>query len=115
MNEADYWVSLEFRVTAELAGIEQCQKLSLWCDGVTPASYEFQPSGSRIRGTAWICPGSDQQEWQFTLTFDGGPTDRESVDWQALLPQDDVTHWLVLDFAKRHIEIEPRAAITDLS
>ncbi len=115
MDEADYWPSLEYRVTSELAGIKECVRLGLWCDGFIAHSYNFDSNLPCIQGVAWICPGQAQQEWRFTLILVGRPGDRESVDWAMQLPPEDVTKWMVLDFEKRFIEIEPGVAVDDAS
>jgi len=38
MDEAHYWLSLEFRVSDELALMSQNHLRYLWCDGFTPSS-----------------------------------------------------------------------------
>lgn len=100
-------------MTAELAGIEECRSRALWCDGFIPDDYEFKLDRPIIRGSAWICPGSEQQEWRFTLVLDGAPSARRHIDWEALLPQEDATQWLFLDYEKRHIHLDPGAAVDD--
>ncbi len=115
MHEADYWPSLEYRLAREFAGIEECVRLGLWCDGFIPQSYDFDSSPPCIQGTAWICPGQAQQEWRFSVMLVGVPGDRESVDWTMQLPPEGVTKWMVLDFEQRFIEIEPGVAVDDAS
>ena len=39
----------------------------LWCDGFTPERYLLHGSEPRITGRAWICHGTRQDEWKFTL------------------------------------------------
>jgi hypothetical protein len=100
-------------VCRELSGIEQFQKLRLWCDGFIPEGYELGSAPPCIRGVAWICPGAHQERWQFTLLLNQQPACREDIDWDAQLPADCVTKWLALDFETRHIDMQPGAAVAD--
>lgn len=115
MNESDYWSQLEFRLTREFEGIEQCRRLGLWCDGFIPHSYDLAATRPCIHGVAWICPGQDQQKWRFTLVLDGSPDSRENIEWSKQLPPENVTRWMVLDFDRRFIEVEPGVAVPDAS
>lgn len=113
MDEAEFWGRLEYRVCREFNGIVEFQKLGLWCDGFAPGDYDLNETPPRIRGVAWICPGQDQQSWQFTLVVNQVAVRREMTDWGALLPAENVTKWLSLDFEAKHIELEPGAAVPD--
>lgn len=113
MDEAEYWSSLEYRVCREFDGIEQCRALRLWCDGFIPFQYELDGELPSIRGVAWICPGQDQQRWEFTLRLNQQPASREDIVWDALLPAEGVTQWLALDFRAKHIEMVPGEAVAD--
>ena len=115
MIEAEYWLDLEMRVTAEFAGIDECRRLGLWCDGFIPDAYHLQEAQARVEGTAWICAGEEQQPWRFTLLLPHGVPSLEAIDWAALLPGDDVTRWLHLDFERRHLEMEPGVAVEEAS
>ena len=44
MNEADYWVSLEFRVCREFAGMPEKLLRGLWCDGFVPDRRSVLPN-----------------------------------------------------------------------
>ncbi len=107
MSEADYWVSLEFRVCREFAGMEECRKLGLWCDGITPYGYAFELDRPVVTGSAWIGVRRSMDEWSMTLVPPGQPGARFGVDWDSLLPPDGVTGWLTVDLEGQHIEIEP--------
>jgi len=113
MDEASYWEHLEFRVCAELAGIEECRRRGLWCDGFIPGQFDLKGDPPCIRGTAWVCPGEQQEAWDFTLLLGKPRANRDAIPWAALLPPDGVTKWLRLDFAKRQIEIDPGGAVRD--
>ena len=118
LDEATYWTLLMFRLCGEFAGIEDCKRLGLWCDGLVPDAYDLAETPACIRGVAWI--GYDlgrgsQEEWRFTLVLDGAPKSPQAIEWSTQLPPDDVTRWMVLDFDQRVVEIEPAAAVSDAS
>lgn len=113
MSEADYWVSLEYRVCRELAGMPENHLRCLWCDGFVPALYLLDGSMPRITGRAWICNGRRQAEWDFTLLLPHPVKSWDEVDWASLLPPEDVTHWLAVDQRGKRIEIDPAAAVPD--
>jgi hypothetical protein len=114
MGEADYWVSLEYRICREFEGMRNWDLRHLWCDGVNPERYNLSGQQPRISGRAWICHGNRQAEWTFTLRLPCPVNSREEIDWQSLLPPENVTRWLALDQETRHIEIEPGVAVADL-
>src|SRR5687768_12433742 len=114
MDEADYWVCLEYRVSREFAGMADWDLRHYWCDGFTPERYHLGDSEPRITGRAWVCYGQyPQEQWPFTL-FLGRPVgSRSEIDWRALLPAEDVTRWLALDIPGQRLQIEPAAAVPD--
>jgi hypothetical protein len=114
MGEADYWASLEYRVSREFGGMADFDLRHFWCDGFMPADYHLTGSDPRITGRAWVCFGQHpQQQWEFTL-FLGRPFgSREEIDWPSLLPPEGVTRWLAIDRAGARLQIEPAAAVPD--
>lgn len=114
MHERDYWASLEYRVTHELAGMSDRDVRSLWCDGFIAESYHFDGKRPHITGRAWIGRGPrEQTEWRFTLLLPKDVRSRESIDWSAILPPDNATRWLALDRNARHMEIDPAVTTDD--
>lgn len=111
MKEKDYWVALEFRVCAEMDGIEECQEKGLWCDGFLPCDYQLDSLEPSVRGRAWICLGEQQQSWEFKLELPPGTRDQNSIDWEYLIPPPSVTQWMSLDFEARRIDLNPMAAV----
>jgi hypothetical protein len=111
VTESDYWGRLEYRVTSELAGIDEYRRLGLWCDGFIPDVYELEVDVPQVSGTAWVCPGQDQQAWRFALLLPARCMGREAINWASLLPADDETGWLTLDLEGRYLEVEPGAAV----
>ncbi len=114
MSEADFWVSLEFRLGHEFAGLPERRYRYFWCDGFEPSEYELAGPSPRITGWCWICNGPRQAEWQFALLLPRPVGSREEIDWPSLLPPPNVTRWMALDEGRRSIEIEPAAAVPDL-
>ena len=120
MTEDDFWVHLEYRVSAEFGGLDQPDLRRLWCDGFVPEDYALGGSDPTIRGHAWIGLGrvrgsrvEGQERWEFVLHLGPQATDRTSIDWSALLPPIDVTAWLVPDPVTKRLDMEPAAAIPD--
>jgi hypothetical protein len=113
VDEAEYWASLEYRVCREFAGMRDNHLRYLWCDGFLPARYVLDPPTPRITGTAWICNGSRQAEWAFTLLLPHPVQSPQEIAWEALLPPENVTRWLALDLMGQRIEIEPPAGVRD--
>lgn len=114
MNEADYWSHLEYRISRELGGLREKGRGILWCDGVMPEVFELDGPRPRLLGRAY-CGEGGQDEWTFELLLPQCYQSREAIDWQALLPPDDVTRWLYFDRERRFLQIEPAAAVHDFS
>ena len=67
MSETYFWVSLEFRLCREFAGLpERCYQY-FWCDGLIPSQYLLDGPSPQITGRCWICNGPLQDEWEFAL------------------------------------------------
>ena len=62
MVERDFWVSLEFRISREFAGLPDRRHRHFWCDGFVPREYLFDEVMPRIIGAVWICNGSAQDQ-----------------------------------------------------
>jgi len=115
MDEARYWLSLEFRVSDELAQMSQNHLRYLWCDGFTPQQYLLTGPEPHIKGLAWICNGPRQDEWEFVLFLPHPVGSQGEIDWASMLPPENVTRWLALDQHRKRIEIEPGAAVLDFT
>src|SRR5262245_54400936 len=113
MSESDYWLELEYRVSAEFAEMADNRLRFLWCDGFTPLEYLLDDSLPRITGRTWICNGPKQEEFDFTLFLKALVDSRADVDWSALIPPTGVTRWIAVDVASRRIQFDPRAAVPD--
>jgi hypothetical protein len=113
VSEDDFWPALEYRVSREFGGIPDNQLRCLWCDGFIPSYYRLGEPDPRIEGRAWICRGSEQAEWEFTLFLPRPIGSREGIPWASLLPPENVTRWLALDRVGKRIQIEPAVAVPD--
>jgi hypothetical protein len=115
MGEADFWVSLEYCLCDEFAGLPERRYQYFWCDGFIPGGYHLGGPSPRITGQCWICNGPRQAEWAFALLLPRPFGSREEIDWASLLPPKDVTRWMAFDEGRRCIEIEPAVAVPDLA
>jgi hypothetical protein len=115
MTEADFWVSLEFRLCDEFAGLRQRHQRSFWCDGFIPMGYVLDGRSPQIIGRCWICQGQRQSQWKFALLLPRRFASRDAIDWASLLPPDGTTRWMAFDEDRHYIEIEPAVAVPDLA
>src|SRR4051812_15763049 len=114
MSESDYWLALEFRLCGEFPGFAEKELRRYWCDGISPYEYVLaDPQRPRITGRATLVYVQDYQEWKFTLLLPRPVASREEIDWQSLLPPDNMTRWLWLDPFHKRLEIEPGVAVPD--
>jgi hypothetical protein len=112
VEEADFWVRLEFRICAELQGFDNEQLRRNWCDGLVAEEYDLPSPQACIRGRAW-CGPNGQEPWQFTLLIDPNTRARTDIDWSALLPGDRLTGWLSPDPQRRTLTIDPLGGSPD--
>jgi hypothetical protein len=110
--EKDFWIALEFRICAELAGFNDKYLRRHWCDGLIPVDYDLRADEPCIRGTAF-CGPSGQERWRFTLLIGSGANSPAEIDWTSLLPPDDVTGWLSPHPHERTMILDPRSAYPD--
>jgi hypothetical protein len=115
MSKADYWPSLEFRLSREFAGLSEGRYRNFWCDGFSPSNYVLDGPSPRITGMCSICQEDEQVEWTFALLLPRLVASREQIDWRSLLPPENTTRWMGFDERRRYIEIDPAAAVPDVS
>jgi hypothetical protein len=115
VNETDFWVTLEYRLCHEFKGMLDRNLRHLWCDGFIPEQYVLGGPEPCITGHAWICLGARQEQWKFTLFLPQPVASAEEIDWRSLLPPENVTGWLALNQLEKRIQIEPSAAVPDLT
>jgi hypothetical protein len=113
VNEEDFWVRLEFRISGEFARFADRALRGNWCDGLIPEVYDLAGSSPLVRGRAYA-GRSGQERWTFELLLGehtaGATTE---IDWAALVPADDVTGWLTPHLERRHLKIDPGSAVPD--
>ena len=114
MDEASFWDALEYRVSREMAGVAECRRLGMWCDGFLAQRDDFDAVPGRILGRVWIGLGPRNQEsWTFRLLLPASVSSRDRIRWPALLPEDGDTQWLGLDMARKHLIVAPADAVGD--
>jgi hypothetical protein len=97
------------RVTRELAGMRDRELRSWWCDGFIPEAFEVVGERCRITGKVWMASGPRSQEiWSFAVYL-GPARSRDGIDWPTVLPADDMTGWLSLDFETKLMKVNPFA------
>src|SRR5687768_16326717 len=115
MDESAFWLELEHRVSREFEGMRGSDNVlrSFWCDGLVPAQYRIDEADPRITGLAWIVRDQDQQEWEFILFLPHSCASREEIEWEKLLPAENMTKWMAVDRETKRIQFEPTAAKPD--
>ena len=113
MDESRFWPALEYRVCREMAGVEECASLSMWCDGFVPYLEDIEVHTNRIEGRVWIGFGRRQESWTFELLLSDPIARREQIRWADLLPAEDVTRWLSVDHGRKHLVVAPGDAAPD--
>ncbi|GIF45632.1 hypothetical protein DFJ67_0734 [Asanoa ferruginea] len=112
MDEAEFWLRLELRVSAEFRGFEDRHLRRHWCDGLIAEEYELTGAPPCVRGAAW-CGASGQERWRFVLFVDPAARSRAEIDWSALLPDNRATGWLSVDPANKTFVMDPLSGYPD--
>jgi len=61
----------------------------------------------------WLAFAQGRQEcWRFIVHL-GAARPRETIDWPLMLPGEDCTGWLALDFETQFMKVNPQAAYAD--
>lgn len=111
LDEAGFWEALEYRVSHALAGVEECARLGMWCDGFIAHAFELEASPKRIFGQAWVCFGSRQERWTFELLLPDDVERPDAIVWSTLLPAATATCWLTIDREGKHLVVAPADAV----
>ncbi len=104
MTEDDFWSNLEFRICRELRGMEDRALSDMWCDGLGGYFIRPQKRANHIEGTIWICKDG-QTEMRFTMTLPNGVSTIKEINWNDLLPTEEMTDWLAIDVKNKHVTI----------
>ncbi len=114
MTEDEFWSALEFRLCREFRGLREPGLSALWCDGIRGEGFLFNDPLPRIIGFAWICHGDQQERWRMELLLPPSMSVYELIDWEKILPAENMTRWLACDRQKKYLQIEPSVAVPDL-
>jgi hypothetical protein len=80
----------------------------MWCDGFIPETFEVLNGELLVLGHVWLgWDGKHQEKWGFSLHAGDKATNRAEIDWPGLLPGDDVTGWLSLDWVNHAVVVRP--------
>ena len=112
MDEASFWPALEYRVSREMAGVDECARTGMWCDGFIAHAVDLSASPKRISGRAWIGLGSQQEPWTFDLLLPD-TAQADAIPWSELLPVMDATQWLTIDRERKRLVVAPGDAVHD--
>jgi len=113
MTELEYFKRLEFRISRELSGMARAELRRCWCDVFLPEKFVVTGKGCHIAGRVWMDGGGTQTLWNFVVLLGPSIVEREAVQWAGLLPAEDATGWLSLDFENRFMKVKPSAALPD--
>ncbi|MDB5319250.1 MAG: hypothetical protein JWN40_881 [Phycisphaerales bacterium] len=115
MTESEYFGYLEMRISRELAGMARADLRGWWCDGFLVEKFVATGKGCHVAGRVWMDGSGAQTLWNFVVLLGPFIVEREAVQWSGLLPAEDATGWLSLDFENRFMKIKPYAASLDPS
>jgi hypothetical protein len=111
VDEAEFWLRLEYRLCREFTGLADKKLRGIWCDGFLPEAFEIGAEGACVAGRVWVGRGGrDQEQWRFFLLTGDRVICREKIQWAELLPPDDVTGGLFIDEAARELRLRLRMA-----
>lgn len=115
MNETEYWLRLEYRLSREFGRFLEKEIRFLWCDLLEPDDHVFLPGEMNwLGGMAQISEdgGRSFVTYRFKLQL-GMIQSKSDVDWLALLPSDAATGWLRVDRERKELEIQPPSTAQD--
>jgi hypothetical protein len=81
---------------------------------VEPEECDLVGPRPMIRGRAVIDGGWYPGYWAFRLILPRPVADRDSINWDELLPPRNMTRWMSFSEEEKWIEIEPGVAVPDL-
>src|SRR4051794_10628563 len=95
-----------------MAGLRDRRLQHYWCDGLIPLDFAVSGKKCRMSGTAYFGE-TGQDIWSFVVLLGDETTGWDRINWRALLPANDVTGWLAIDFEKKLIKLNPLRARPD--
>lgn len=114
-----------FRVSSEMEQDDLCRSYEMWCDGLSTHDVDAmypdavpptvgQPDDRDslfIEGSADVMAKEVGGTWTFELRVPPEGWDGTSYIPDAIVPTENQTGWLTLDWEKRHIVIDPASAV----
>jgi hypothetical protein len=114
VSEKEFFRHLEMRVCTELSGMRDDTLRGLWCDGFIPDDFSVVDDRCRVTGLVWIAYSRKTQEcWRFALLLGNETVVRDQVQWETMMPGENVTGWLSLDFKTKFMKIDPFSSHPD--
>jgi hypothetical protein len=105
MTENGFWRALGMRICHELSGMTENALRHMWCDGIRGAIMRPEAGPAHMYGTIWI--GKDgQTAMQFTMALPDNITSKDGIVWSTLMPPEDMTAWLSVDFKQNLVTID---------
>ena len=105
MSEDEFWGALEYRICRELNGMKQQGLNGVWCDGIRGGVDHPECQPMRMSGTIYL--GRDgQTEKAFVMAVPAASIENDTVDWESLLPAEDLTAWLSVDLRGKRVAID---------
>ncbi len=84
-----------------------------WCDGFIPEKFVATGKGCHIAGQVWIDNGSSQTLWNFVALLGPAAKSFDDVKWAELIPAENLTGWLSLDFENKFLKMKVYAGVPD--
>jgi hypothetical protein len=102
----DYiWSDLEYRICREVRGFKEHEWRGWWCDGVVVRFRREDDGCIRLMGIIWA--GKDGQiPMDLEIRLPSHITCEEQLEWDELLPPEDLTGWLWIDVKKKRVVID---------
>jgi hypothetical protein len=102
MTEDEFWPALEFRICRELSGMDDKVLSGMWCDGIRGDIVRPEAGPVYMYGTIYIGK-TGQTAMEFRMTLPDNIASKDDIVWSKLMPPEDMTAWLSVDYSKRKL------------
>jgi hypothetical protein len=107
MTEDEFWIELEFRICRELSGMSDAVLRLMCCDGIGGdfvrfPTYKTRGGQAYLYGTIYIGK-TGQTAMEFRMALPHNITSKDDIVWSKLMPPEDMTAWLSVDYSKRKL------------
>ncbi len=113
LTKNGYFGQLEMRLSREFRGMREPELRGWWCDGFNPEKFVATGKGCHVSGTVWLDSGKAQTLWNFVVLLGPSVKRIDEVKWAEMVPAEDVTGWLFLDFERKFMKIKAYAGVRD--